>query len=127
MEKVLNYIGILIPSLLLALIILVIPQLNNSELMEPTQSGKAFGFLWGMLGYLVIVLFIAAVKRETITIRITIVDLLLGAYGLLVVISYWQHPIDNLQMLTFGALVVFYLSVRILNQKYLILLLGLPR
>lgn len=123
MWKVLNHIRFVIPTLLLALIILVIPQLNYRELMDSTQSGKAFGFLWGMLGYLVIVLFIAAVKREIVTIRITIVDLLLGAYGLLVVISYWLHPGDPLQMLTFGALTLFYLSVRLLNHKYLIMLL----
>ena len=123
MGKVLNYIDILIPALLLALIMLIIPHLNNRELMDPTQSGKAFGFLWGMMGYLVIVLFIAAVKREILTIRITIVDLLLGTYSLLVVISYWQHPVDQLQMLTFGALTLFYLSVRLLNHKYLIMLL----
>ena len=123
MRKLLKHIKILIPSLLLALIIMVIPQLNNSELMDPTQSGKAFSFLWGMLGYVVIVLFIAAIKRDILAIKITIIDLLLGAYSLMVAISYLQHPVDQLQMLTFGALTLFYLSVRFLNQKYLYLLL----
>lgn len=42
----------------------------------------------------------------------------------MVIISYWLHPVDYLQMLTFGALVLFYLSIRFLNSKYYILLLG---
>jgi len=123
MGNMLKHINILlIPALLLASIVLVIPQLNNRELMLPTQSSKAFGLLWGMLGYLVVALFIAAIKRQMLTIRITAIDILLGAYSLLVAISYWQHPIDQIQMLTYGALVIFYLSVRVLNRGSIILL-----
>jgi len=47
--------------------------------MLPTQSSKAFGLLWGMLGYLVVALFIAAIKRKILIIRITIGDL------------FWEH------------------------------------
>ncbi|HEY3373052.1 MAG TPA: O-antigen ligase family protein [Prolixibacteraceae bacterium] len=123
MGKLLKQIHFLIPALLLATLMVVIPQLDNKELMDPTQSGKAFGLLWGMLGYVVIVLFIAAIKREIITIRVTLVDLLLGAYSVLVVIFYWLHPVDHLQMLSFGALILFYLCVRALNGSNQLLFL----
>jgi len=48
MGRLLKYICILIPSLLLAFLILVVPQLDIQELMLPSQSGKAFGLLGGM-------------------------------------------------------------------------------
>jgi len=123
MRKLLEHIYVLIPTLLLGGIILVIPQLDNRELMDPTQSGKAFGLLWAMLGYLVVILLFAALKHENLRIRVTIIDLLLAAYGLMTAFSYWRHPIDQLQMLSFGALVLFYLCVRAVNRRYLILLL----
>jgi len=123
MKKLFTYTISVIPSLLLAVIILVIPQLNNSELMDPTQSGKAFGFLWGMLGYLVVLLFIFTINRQIPPIRITLVDILLGVFCLMEVISYCLHPGDPLQMLIIGALVLFYLSVRAINLKNIVYLL----
>jgi len=48
MGRLLKYICILIPLLLVASIILVVPQLDNGELILPAQSGKAFGLLGGM-------------------------------------------------------------------------------
>jgi len=77
MRKLLQHIYTLTPTLLLAAVILVVPQLDNKELMLPTQSDKTFGLLWGMLGYVVVVLFIAALKRENIRIKVTIVDIFL--------------------------------------------------
>lgn len=118
-----KHIELVLPTLLLFTIILVIPQLNNSNLMLPTQSGKAFGFLWGMLGYVVVVIFIATIDKEAHTIKITPIDLFLGAYCLMIGISYWLHPTDKLEMLSFGALILFYLSVRAIHKNYLRLLL----
>ena len=118
-----KHIELVLPTLLLFTIILVIPQLNNSNLMLPTQSGKAFGFLWGMLGYVVVVIFIATIDKKAHTIKITPIDLFLGAYCLMIGISYWLHPTDKLEMLSFGALILFYLSVRAIHKNYLRFLL----
>lgn len=123
MTNVIKHILTLVPAMLLAAIIVLVPQLTMPELMNPTQSGKAFGLLAGMLCYVVVALFVAAIKREPLILRITIVDLLLAAFSLMVVVSYWHHPADQLQMLSFVALVVFYLGVRVLDRKYLLLLL----
>ena len=126
MRKVFKHIRILIPVLLLILIILVIPQLNSSELMNPTQTGKAFGFLWGMLGYVLVMLVVSTLSRKIQTIKITSIDLLLGVLSLMVLVTYWFHPGDQLQILTFLALVIFYLSIRALNLnhiKYILLAL----
>lgn len=109
----------LLPSLFLALIILIIPQLNNKELMESTQSSKAFGFLWGMLGYMVLLIIITALNPKILRIRITLIDILLGAFCLMEAISYWRNPGDQLKMLTFGGLIIFYLCVRALDLKYI--------
>jgi O-antigen polymerase len=107
----------LIPVILLILIILVIPQLNSSELMNSTQTGKAFGFLWGMLGYLMLMLIVATITLKIQTIKITRIDIFLGVLSLMVLVSYWLHPGNQLQILTFIALVIFYLSIRALNLK----------
>jgi len=88
-----KHIELVLPTLLLFTIILVIPQLSNSNLMLPTQNGKAFGFLWGMLEYIVVVIFIATINKKTHTIRITPIDLFLGAYCLMIGISYWFYPL----------------------------------
>ena len=107
--------------LFLALIILIIPQLNNTELMDSTQSGKAFGFLWAMLGYIVMLIIItaAAVNHKAVHIKITLVDIILGVFCVMEAIYYWRKPGDQLKMMTFGGLIVFYLSVRTLNLKYI--------
>lgn len=123
MRKLLKHSCALIPALLLAVLIVAIPQLDNRELILPTQSGKSFGLLGGMLGYVVVVLIIAALKRENVRIRLTVVDVLLAVYSLLVIVSYWRHPTEPLHVLCFGALVVFYLGVRAVNRKYQLLLL----
>jgi O-antigen ligase len=107
----------------LALVILIVPQLNNPELMNSTQSSKAFGFIGAMLGYTAMALIISIIKQRIPTIKITIVDILLGLYCMMVLTSYWLHPIDYLQMMTFGALILFYLSIRFLNPRYYIVLL----
>lgn len=109
----------MLPPLFLALIILIIPQLNNTELMESTQSSKAFGFLWGMLGYVMMLILITALNHKVLRIRITLIDILLGAFCIMEVISYWRNPGDQLKMLTFGGLIIFYLSVRALDLKYI--------
>jgi O-antigen polymerase len=119
MKKVFKHIRILIPVLLLILIILVIPQLNSSELMNPTQTGKAFGFLWEMMGYMLVMLIVATITPEIQTIKITKIDIFLGVLSLMVLVSYWLHPGDQLQILTFIALIVFYLSIRALNLKHI--------
>ena len=123
MKRVLKHITTFLPPLLLVLIILIIPQLDNLELMNHTQSSKAFGFIGATLVYMMIGLFIAVLKQRILSIGITIVDLLLGLYSLMVLVSYWLHPIDYLQMLTFVALILFYLSIRFLDHQFYILLL----
>jgi len=111
----------MLPWLFLALIILIIPQLNNTELMDSTQNGKAFGFLWAMLGYIVMLIIItaAAVNHKAVHIKITLVDIILGVFCIMEAIYYWRKPGDQLKMMTFGGLIVFYLSVRTLNLKYI--------
>lgn len=47
MGRLPKYICILIPLLLVGSIILVVPQLDNGELILPAQSGKAYGLLGG--------------------------------------------------------------------------------
>lgn len=111
----------MLPWLFLALIILIIPQLNNTELMDSTLSGKAFGFLWAMLGYIVILIIItaAAVNHKAVHIKITLTDILLGVFCVMEAIYYWRNPGDQLKMVTFGGLIIFYVSVRALNLKYI--------
>lgn len=123
MKKVWLHIINLLPPLWLALVILIVPQLNNPELMNPTQSSKAFGFIGAMLAFTAMALIISIFRQRIPTIRVTIVDILLGLYCVMVLTSYWLHPIDYLRMLTFGALIIFYVSIRFLNQRYYILLL----
>lgn len=76
MTKTLKYNNML-PLLFLAVIILIIPQLNNKELMDSTQRGKAFGFLCGMLGYIVMLIIIAAaaVNHRPVHIKMLIFQL----------------------------------------------------
>lgn len=119
MRNLFKQIGLVLPVLLLSTLILVIPQLDFRDLMLPTQSGKTFGFIWGMLGYTVVVLFIVTINKEARIVRITWIDLLLGGYSLMVGGSYWLNPTDKLQMLSFGALILFYLSLRIIRKKHL--------
>lgn len=122
MKHIQKYSGIFL-AIYLAIVLLIVPQMNNPELMNSTQSSKAFGFIWGMLVYVPIALLIGIINSKSIILRITIIDILLGLYSIMVIISYWLHPIDYLEMLTFGALVLFYLSIRFLNPRYYILLL----
>lgn len=122
MERIKKYSSIFL-AIYLAIILLVVPQLNNPELMNSTQSSKAFGFIEGMLIYVLIASIIGIIKLKSTIVKISIIDMLLGLYSLMVLTSYWLHPIDSLQMLTFGALVVFYLGVRVMDRKYQPLLL----
>lgn len=118
MNKVLKHTLNLIPTLVLAVIIFVIPHLSDKALMFPTHSGKAFGLLWGMWGYVIIILIIKLIKNERFNFRITLIDILLGAYFLMVATSYFLYPVDRLQILIFGALVLFYLAIRFIHPKY---------
>lgn len=122
MKRIQKYSGIFL-AIYLAFVLLIVPQLNNPELMNSTQSSKAFGFIWGMLVYVPIALLIGIINSKSIILRITIIDILLGLYSIMVIISYWLHPVETLQMITFGALVLFYLSIRFLNPRYYLLLL----
>ncbi len=123
MHKILNHSLNLIPTLLLALLILVIPHLSDHELLHPTQGGKEFGFLWGIVGYVVIASIIMLIKQKWLSFKITLLDILLGAYVIMVCISYLLQPVDPLQMLIFGALVLFYLAVRFIHPKYYLYLM----
>lgn len=97
--------------------------LNNAGLMESTQSGKAFGFLWGMLGFGGLQAIVFAFVQKSVKIRITVVDFLLFAFCLTEIFSFVMHPGDSLSMMTFYGLMAFYLAVRILHVRYVIYLI----
>ena len=114
----------LLKVLFLLGLILFVPFIRNNNLYQSIQSSQAFGFLYGMLACFVFVLVGWSVKGGTFKLRVTLTDMLLSLYILLVTFTYLKYHPEPLKILTFGALALLYLAVRLLpnaSLKYLLM------
>jgi len=110
-------------SVLLTVTLLIIPFANVSELMSGSQSGKSFYFAFAAMG-----LVIAAITSKLITrnsaIRIKPLDAVIGLYFCYSVLHPWLfgYTIPSIIWIETISLALFYMIVRQVSEKYLIVL-----
>lgn len=111
-------------SVLLATMLLIVPFANVSELMSGSQPGKSFYFAFAAMG-----LVIAAITSKLITrnydIRIKPLDVIVGLYFCYSVLHPWLfvYTIPSIIWIEAVSLASFYLIIRQVSEKYLIVLI----
>ncbi|TKG94567.1 hypothetical protein EYV94_11500 [Puteibacter caeruleilacunae] len=118
LKKTFNNIIQLLPLLLLLAMIIIVPNLSDTSLMSPTQDGKTFGFLWCIIGAVIVVSVLSFITKKTGRIILFQLDILLGIYAAVVFLQGVYFPIDILKIMTFGGLVLFYVLIRRIDLNY---------
>lgn len=109
---------------LLTVTLLVVPFANVPELMLGSQSGKSFYFAFSVMA-LVVVGIISKLIIRNYTIRIKPLDAVIGLYFCYSALHPWLfgYSIPSIIWIETISLALFYLLVRQVSEKYLIVLL----
>jgi len=108
-----------------ACLVLILPSIVADELMNGTQSGKFFLFIYSLLGILILCSVVLLFKKE-LSFHFTIIDLLLTLFvGWVSLNNYLLHDVHALSLRYFElvGLFILYVIVRSVDRKYYTLFL----